>query len=76
MDIKLGPIELKGEQVNISVVNASSAFERMSVVTSSAIAKTLQAAEKHPNQVVNIIMRGGLQEDPSGENSRNQLYFF
>ncbi|KAJ7344204.1 hypothetical protein JRQ81_000154 [Phrynocephalus forsythii] len=66
-DIKLGPIELKGEQGNTSEGNASSPIELMPLVTSSSRAKTLQAAGIHPNQVVNIIMRGGgLQEDPSG----------
>nr|XP_020648061.1 zona pellucida sperm-binding protein 3-like [Pogona vitticeps] len=65
-DVKLGPIELKEKRANAPMVNASGASQLTPVVTSTATAKTLQAAGMHPNQVVNIIMRGGLQEDPSG----------
>ncbi|XP_061465702.1 zona pellucida sperm-binding protein 3-like [Rhineura floridana] len=71
VNLKLGPIALKAEQMNNSVVlNGSSTVELMSVVssyttseTSYALSKVPHAAELPPNQVVNIIMRGGVNEE-------------
>ncbi|XP_062974789.1 zona pellucida sperm-binding protein 3-like [Elgaria multicarinata webbii] len=65
-DLKFGPIQLNAEPENSSILNGASTFELLSVVTSSATAKTPRAAGLPPNQVVNIIMRGGVKEDSSG----------
>ncbi|XP_008108877.1 oocyte-secreted protein 3 [Anolis carolinensis] len=67
-DIKLGPIELKTEQVNSSMLNASSTSEHDPFVATSVTSKTPRDARISANQVVNIIMREGVKEDSSGIN--------
>ncbi|KAM3850942.1 oocyte-secreted protein 3 [Vipera latastei] len=66
-DLKLGPIELKGEQPHTSLEqNGSRTLELMSIVTDSvpAVPLTSHAAEPSLNQMVNVIMRKeGVKED-------------
>ncbi|XP_070582837.1 oocyte-secreted protein 3 [Erythrolamprus reginae] len=67
-EIKLGPIELKGEQAHTSLQNGSRTLELMSIVTSSAsvLSNTSPPAGPSLNQRANIIVRKeGMKENVS-----------
>lgn len=72
-DLKLGPIELKGEQPHTSLEqNGSRTLKLMSIVTNSvpAVPITSHAAKQSLNQMVNVIMRKeGMKEDATSEDT-------
>ncbi|XP_044278679.1 zona pellucida sperm-binding protein 3-like [Varanus komodoensis] len=59
-NLKFGPIRVNAERMN-----SSSTLDPLSVLSTSTTPKTPHAARLPPNQVVNIIMRGGVKEGSS-----------